>query len=106
MAKEHTYRQGLSFPAGIKVIPLYQKCPLCGYDLNQVPESFINKIKTDTTKNGSGKTIASSKSCPKKALAPHLFDLCKAWMVFPFTAAKKYATKRNQQRFVRWKFWK
>lgn len=97
-------RKMFSFPDGVKIKPLYDKCPSCGYDLNQMPDAFVDKIKPDNAENSAGKTEASPESRTKKTLSPNLFKLCIAWMVLPFTAAKKNATKRDKKRFIGWKF--
>ena len=107
MAKtERENKKVISFPAGMTFKPLYEKCPLCGCDLNQLPNAFVDKVNTDSTEDGTSKAEFSFETSSKKALAPNLFDLCKAWMVLPFSTAKKYSTKRNKKRLIGWKFWK
>ncbi|WP_145533598.1 hypothetical protein [Yersinia alsatica] len=84
-------------PAGWSVKPLYDKCPRCDFDLNQIPQALVDKINSDQAKNSSGKTECSFISRSKKTLAPYFLNLCSKWMVFPFTTTKKNTAKRNQQ---------
>lgn len=84
-------------PDGWSVKPLYDKCPQCDFDLNQIPQTLIDKINADQAKNGSSKAECSFISRTKKTLAPYFLNLCSKWMVLPFTTTKKNTTKRNQQ---------
>ncbi|EMW2841491.1 TPA: hypothetical protein PXP91_004071 [Yersinia enterocolitica] len=85
-------------PAGWSVKPLYDKCPRCDFDLNQVPQTLVDKINADQAKNSSSKAECSFISRAKKTLAPYFLNLRSKWMVLPFTTTKKNAAERNQQR--------
>lgn len=83
-------------PDGMKFTPTYEHCPKCGYDLNQMPDTLVDKVDANKAENSSSDTEASLKTSTKESLAPHFFNKCVAWMVLPFATAKKYATKRNK----------
>lgn len=91
-------RKMVTLPDGVTFTPVYSKCPKCGCDLQKWHDSFVDQVSTDQTKNGSGDVEGALKASTKKSLAHSLLNDCVAWMIFPFTAAKKYATKRNKKR--------
>lgn len=91
-------RKMIALPDGMKFTPVYSKCPKCGCDLHKWHDSFVDQISTKQTKNSTSAAEGALKPSAKKSLAHSLFDDCVAWMVFPFTAAKKYAAKRSKKR--------
>ncbi|EAA9183852.1 hypothetical protein BSL44_09060 [Salmonella enterica subsp. enterica serovar Alachua] len=88
----------IALPDGMKFTPVYSECPKCGCDLHKWQDSFVDQKSTNQTKNSTSEAEGALKPSSKKSLAHSLFDDCVARMVFPFTAAKKYAAKRNQKR--------
>lgn len=93
-----TNRKIVNLPEGMMFTPVYSKCPKCGCDLQKWHDSFVDQIGTKQAKNGASDAESALKASAKKSLAHSFLDNCVARMVFPFTAAKKYATKRNQKR--------
>lgn len=91
-------RKMIVLPPGMKFTPVYSKCPKCGCDLQKWHDSFIDQVSTNQTKHRSSDTKRAFEAMPHKSLPHSLFDNCVAWMVFPFSAAKKHTTKRNQKR--------
>lgn len=79
-----------------KWTPIYSKCPCCGLDLNKASDALLEQIKSDDTKECSGKAKFSFKSCSKLLTIPDFLNNCVARVVFPFTKTKKNTTKRNK----------
>lgn len=96
MMSTHTNRKMVALPDGMKYAPVYKECPKCGCDLEKWHDSFVDQVSANQTKNGTSNAKRPFETMPHKSLAHSLFDNCVAWVVFPFTAAKKYAAKRNQ----------
>ncbi len=91
-------RKMIALPDGMKFTPVYSKCPVCGCDLQKWHDSFVEQVSTYQTKNCSGNTECTFETSPKKLLAHNIFYNCVAWVILPFSAAKKYAAERNQKR--------
>lgn len=91
-------RKMVNLPKGMMFTPVYSKCPKCDCDLQKWHDSLVDQISTKQAKNGACDTEFALEASTKKSLAHGLFEDCVAWMVFPFTTAKKYAAKRNKKR--------
>ncbi|KVK15812.1 hypothetical protein AWS18_04965 [Enterobacter hormaechei subsp. oharae] len=91
-------RKIVTLPDGMKFKPVFSKCPKCGCDLQKWHDALVHQIGTKQAKNGACNAEGALKASTKKSLAHGFLNDCVAWMIFPFAAAKKYATKRDQKR--------
>lgn len=90
-------RTFVSLPHGCSLQPLYQRCPRCDFDLNQVPKSLVDQIQVDYAKGGASKAKRSFVARAHKVLTPYFLYLRSMWMVLPFAATKKDTAERNKQ---------
>lgn len=74
---------------GVEFKPVYRECPECGCDLQKWHDSFVDQVSTYQAKNCSSNAERTLEAGAKKSLAHRLFNNCVAWVIFPFTTAKK-----------------
>lgn len=97
MCKREAKRMMAVLPDAMVFKPLHDKCPRCGFDLNEAPDSFVDQVKAKQAKNGSGQVESSFKARAKKLLPHCIFNNRVARMIFPFAKAEKNTAERNKQ---------
>ncbi len=89
----------LVFPAGWSVKPLYDKCPCCGFDLNEFVKAPNKKTDADAIKKQTERSRIPGVVSPFKCGSSggswlHRFV---KWMVNPLSNTINYAPETNQK---------
>lgn len=96
MCKQEAKRTVVVLPDAMVFKPLHDKCPRCGFDLKEAPDSLVDQVKAKQAKNGSGRVESSLESRAKKFLPHCIFNNRIARMIFPFAKAEKNTAERNK----------
>lgn len=96
MCKPELKRSVTTLPDAMVFKPLHEKCPRCGFDLNEAPDTFVDEVKAKQAKNGSGQVKSSFKTRAEKFLTHCVFNNRVTRMIFPFAKTEKNATKRDE----------